>query len=68
MKGREVGSGLDWHLQRTAELSRIIDQARVEDMLVNTEDKSVMVVAREVLERSGWVEFPEDRRGPSSAS
>ncbi len=55
LKGREVGSGLEWHLQRTAELSEQMDQASVEDILVNTEGKSVMVVAREVLQRSGWI-------------
>lgn len=55
LQGREMGSGLEWHLQRTAELAEQMDQSRVEDILVNTEGKSVMVVAREVLQRSGWI-------------
>lgn len=55
LKGREVGSGLERHLQRTAELAEQMDQARVEDILVNTEGKSATIVAREVLRKSGWI-------------
>lgn len=55
LKDREVGSGLDRHLQRTAELAEKMDQACIEDILVNADGKSVMVVAREVLLKSGWI-------------
>lgn len=53
---REVGSGLDRHLQRAAELAALMEQQRVEDILVDTESKPVATVAREVLIRSGWVD------------
>lgn len=60
LQRREVGSGLDRHLQRTFELARKLERACVEDMLVNTEGKSVTEVAHEVLQRSGWLKVADD--------
>lgn len=56
---REIGAGLDWHLQRAAVLSKQMDCDKVEDMLVNTEGKSVNAVAREILARSNWARIPD---------
>ncbi len=52
---REAGTGLDRHLRRAAELVAQMEQNRVEDILVDTENKAVAAVAREVLVRSGWM-------------
>lgn len=51
---REVGSGLDWHLDRTVELATIMDASSVEDVLIETEGKTVLEVPREVLDRTEW--------------
>ena len=52
---REVGSGLDRHLRRASELAAHMEQNKVEDMLVDTEGRSVATVAHEVLTRSTWM-------------
>ncbi len=39
-----------------------MEQNKVEDMLVDTEDKTVATVAREVLTRSGWVDLSDMER------
>ena len=59
LRGREIGSGLERMLSRTVELAGQMEESRVEDLLVNTEGKSVTAVAREVLARSGWMTFPD---------
>lgn len=56
LKSREVGSGLDRHLARTAELAKKMEQAGVEDLVVDTEGKTVTAVAWEVLQRCGWMD------------
>jgi adenylylsulfate kinase len=56
---REIGAGLDWHLQRAAELSQQMERDKVEDLLVNTEGKSINAIAREILIRSNWAEIPD---------
>jgi predicted kinase len=59
---RETGASLVWSKQRTAELVEIMERARIEDILINSEGKSVAEVAREVVRRSRW--FPHLRTGP----
>ncbi|HLJ35587.1 MAG TPA: adenylyl-sulfate kinase [Ktedonobacteraceae bacterium] len=56
---REIGTGLDWHLRRAAVLSQQMDRDKVEDILVDTDGKSVAAVAREILTRSKWVGKPD---------
>lgn len=55
LASRETGAGLVWHQQRAVELTEIMDRNRVEDLLVETDGKSVMEVAREVATRIGWI-------------
>ena len=57
---REVGAGREWHIRRAAELAAQMDRDRVEDIVVETEDRSVPAVAREVLARSAWGDVPEE--------
>jgi adenylylsulfate kinase len=57
---REVGSALEWHLRRAAEVASLMERNRVEDVLADTEGKAAAVVAREVLRRSGW---PKETEG-----
>jgi adenylylsulfate kinase len=51
---REVGSSRDWHLLRSAELAAQMDRDQVEDLVVDTDGRTVAEIAREVAERSGW--------------
>lgn len=56
LRTRETGTGLAWHLQRTGELERILQEAALEDFRVeNDGDKPLDAVAREVLRRAGWL-------------
>lgn len=56
LRNREVGSGLDRHLERAEELATKLEQAGVEDIVVNTEGKSVKAVAWEALQKCGWMD------------
>lgn len=56
LRGREVGSGLAWHLARTVELERILLDGGLEDFRVENDDRTLDAVAREVLERAGWLD------------
>lgn len=54
LRGREKGAGLDWHLERTAELDSILDEAKIEDFSVDNGDRPLREVALEVLARARW--------------
>ena len=53
-------AGALWHLQRTVELDRILDDAGLEDFTVDTFDKDLDSIAREIWERAAWL-FQENR-------
>lgn len=55
VRQREIGLGRTWHVRRAAELARIMERARVEDVLVDTEARTINAIAREVLEEAGWL-------------
>jgi chloramphenicol 3-O-phosphotransferase len=55
LTGREVGSSLAWHQQRAAELVAQWDAQPVEDLRVDTEEKSALAIAEEILTRSQWL-------------
>jgi adenylylsulfate kinase len=55
LRSREKGAGLDWHLERTAELDRILDEARIDHFSVDNGDRPLRDVASEVLARAGWL-------------
>lgn len=52
---RETNASLAWHQARAAELEEIMTRNRVEDLLVETDGKSVAEVAREVAIKIGWL-------------
>jgi adenylylsulfate kinase len=54
LRRRETGASLTWHEQRADELARLMAEQAVEDLLVQTEAKTVEEIAREVLTRTGW--------------
>ena len=51
---REPADSLPWYRQRAAELSALMQEHRVEDLLVDTEGKSVAAIVEEILSRTGW--------------
>jgi adenylate kinase len=51
---REVGSGLERHARRAAELADLMARNQVEDVLLDTEGKAVNAIAREALLRANW--------------
>jgi adenylylsulfate kinase-like enzyme len=60
VRRREAGAGLDWHLDRAAELAAQMERDRVEDLVVETDERAAVEVAREVMERIGWWDSPPD--------
>ena len=54
LEGRETGASLAWHRRRAAELVEQMDREAVEDLLIQTEGKTVVDAAREVLNQVGW--------------
>jgi hypothetical protein len=55
VSGRELGSGREWSLARAVELARLMDRNAVEHCLVETDGRTVIDVAREVLRRADWL-------------
>jgi adenylylsulfate kinase len=55
LAGREVGASLAWHQQRAAELTTLMERARLEDLLVDTMDRSALDIAGEIIARTGWI-------------
>jgi len=49
---------LNWHLNRAVELSAHLEKMKVEDVVINTENKSVDEVAKEILIKVEWLPQP----------
>jgi adenylylsulfate kinase len=58
VRQRETGDSLDWHLHRTVELAAQMERDRVEDLVVETDGRSVAEVAQVVLDHCGWAITP----------
>lgn len=61
LEGRETGDSLEWHRHRAVELTELMDRHRVEDLLIDTEGKTVAQIAAEVLKRAKWLPDPLKR-------
>ena len=46
---------MEWHLKRSVELGAQLDAQPFEDVLIETDDRDVTAVARDVLYRAGWL-------------
>ncbi|MFF4198731.1 adenylyl-sulfate kinase [Nonomuraea sp. NPDC001831] len=51
---QDEGEALRWHLDRSGELDRILEEAQVEDAVVEAGEGSVSEVAEAVLKAVGW--------------
>lgn len=54
LRSREIGAGLEWHLNRTAELDIILNAADIDDFVVVNNDRPIRDVSIEVLLKAGW--------------
>ena len=55
VRKREIGSGLDWHVNRAAELAEILAADDVPcDHSLNTENRSVIEIAQEIADQVQW--------------
>jgi hypothetical protein len=52
---RDPGMLRDRYVARVAALEAILDAAAIEDFSVTNEDRSITDVAREILDRAGWM-------------
>ncbi len=55
VSGRDTGIGLEWNLRRSAELAAQMDRDQVEDFVVETDERSITVIAQEIVDRCGWL-------------
>jgi adenylylsulfate kinase-like enzyme len=55
LRQREIGSGLTRHLQRAEVLAERMEQAHIEDILIDTKNRTVAAIAREILDSCGWL-------------
>lgn len=46
---------MQWHLARAVELAVQMDAQPIEDVLIETDDRDVQTVARDVLHKAGWL-------------
>ena len=56
LRGREIGSGLDWHLARSAEIARSSLGEPIDA------ERAVTDIARDALERARWTSVHPDER------
>lgn len=59
LAGRDTGDALAWHRRRAAELAAIMARNRVEDLLIETADRSPAEIAREALSCARWPGVPD---------
>lgn len=56
LAGRETGADLEWHQNRAIELAAQMEETALEDLRVDTEGKTVLEIAQEIIARARWVE------------
>lgn len=55
VRSRGPWRDMEWHLARSGELAAQMDAQPFEDVLIETDGRDVVTVAREVLQRTGWL-------------
>lgn len=55
VRQRGPGRGMQWHLNRAIELAPLMDAQRIEDVLIETDGRDAMSIARDILLRVGWL-------------
>jgi len=49
LEKREIGSLLNWHKKRALELIEMFESKQLEDLIIDTENKSIESIAEEIL-------------------
>ena len=55
VRQRGPGGGMEWHLHRAVELAPLMDAQQVEDLLIETDGRDPVNIARDILLRVGWL-------------
>jgi len=55
VRQRGEARGMEWHLARAVELATLMEARRVEDLVLETEGRQPAELARETLQRVGWL-------------
>ena len=55
VRRREIGSGQSWHEARALELSEKLSKADFSDLVVNTDQRTLSDIAREIFEAFNWL-------------
>lgn len=55
VRRRGRGLGQEWQLNRAVELAAEMDARPIEDVLINTDEREAVTVARDVLHQAGWL-------------
>jgi len=58
VRRRGPGRGMEWHLHRAVELAPLMDAQHIEDLLVETDGRDAISIARDILLRVGWLTAP----------
>ena len=54
VRRREIGTARGWHLERSFELAESLRRAGLEDAVVESDDRPVREIGREILSLAGW--------------
>ena len=55
VRKRGPGRADEWHLRRAVELASLMDAQAVEDLLIETDSRDAINVARDILLKVGWL-------------
>jgi len=55
LRNRDTGDSLKWHLDRAVVLTEQLEKSRVEDFTVDTKNKSVTKIAKEIISDIEWL-------------
>ncbi|MEM7168841.1 MAG: hypothetical protein AAF530_01630 [Pseudomonadota bacterium] len=54
VRQREMGAGLDWHLKRTLELARSLEETCPFDLAVEADNRSLKDIAEDLCDQMTW--------------
>lgn len=55
LKNRDKGESLKWHLNRAIVLTKQLENAKVENFVIDTKNKSILKIAEEIIHKLGWL-------------
>jgi hypothetical protein len=61
LRTREPGMLQEQFLARARELEHVLERAELEDFTIVNDQRSVTDVARDLLQRAGWIQTPHDK-------